>query len=189
MYLILRNNGECSLKRSHNPVSVAGFQEMSQILESEIKIGTDIVIENENTRPKPHRGKYYLLFMQEFETVYLFYVDTKGILRMVFSGDMEKAVESIFNNIASDMSVKILKSSSKRAYRVVKSNRNSNETQVLNFTYRNKSSQNVEQVYLNLFEAINFASQAFKKSSQNITEKYCVITPKDTVLFEIGLMN
>lgn len=189
MNLILRNNGECSLKRSHNPVSAAGFQEMSQILESEIKIGTDIVIKNENIRPKPHRGKYYLLFMQEFETVYLFYVDTKGILRMVFSGDTKKAVESIFNNIASDMSVKILKSSSKRAYRVIKVNQSSNEIQVLNFTYRNKSSQAVDQTYLNLFEAINFASQSFKKGTQSIDEKYCVITPKNTILFEISKFN
>ena len=76
--------------------------------------------------------------------------------------------------------VTILKSDNKRAYRVAK--QIGEDFEVKAIKYKNKSSQLVPQVYMNFFEAINFAVTCHKKDMSNT---YCVISPKNTVMFKV----
>ena len=74
----------------------------------------------------------------------------------------------------------ILKSDSKRAYRVAKCV--GDDFEVVANTYKNKSSQVVPQVYMNFFEAINLAVYNHSKHPKT---SYAVISPKGTVMFKV----
>ena len=168
--LMLNSNGDNSLIRSHNSFKNLGPVDMSMVIKDNIRQGTTIKVVSDNDRPKPHRGNYYLLYMQEYNSVYLFYLDIQGTLRIVYSGSMESAVDSIYRFVADGMEVTILKSDSKRAYRVAKQTKEGFDVKSMN--YKNKSSQVIPQVYMNFFEAINFAVTCHKKDMKNT---YCVI--------------
>lgn len=160
------------------------FKGLSKYLEESVKIGTNILIKTDNTKPEPHRGQYYLLYMQEFGSVYLLYIDTAGVLRIVYQGDMGNAVDAIYKFISDETVIKILKSSSKRAYRVVDNSKTvDGKLSVVELQYKNKSSQINSQVYLSLFDAINHAVYRYKK---NKSSSFSVITPKGTVLVTVG---
>ena len=178
--LVLNSYGNNSLIRSHNSFRNLGFIDMSMVIKDNIRQGTTIKVVSTNTKPKPHRGNYYLLYMQEYQSVYLFYLDTQGVLRIVYSGAMENAVDVIYRFVANDSEVTILKSDNKRAYRVAK--QIGEDFEVKAIKYKNKSSQLVPQVYMNFFEAINFAVTCHKKDMSNT---YCVISPKNTVMFKV----
>lgn len=180
--LVLNKTQIAELKEKGAKTIKLVFQDMGTYLNEKIKIGSDFEIETDNQKVKTHSGNYYLLFLEEFNTVFLFYVDSSNKLRTVYSGDITNAVNSIYKNIGDKSTVKILKSSNKKAYRVVKFRRET-LVEVKTFTYKNKSSQKVEQVYLSLFEAINYASKLYKED-KNFS--YRVITPKETELFRIG---
>ena len=151
-------------------------RDMSLYINEHIKIGSDFEIETDNVKVRSHKGKYYLLFIEEF------YLDSSNRLRIVYSGDITNAIDSLYKNVGNESVVRVLKSSNKKAYRVAKFRRET-LVEVKTFTYKNKSSQNVEQVYLSLFDAINYASKLYKEDSNF---SYSVITPKETELFRIG---
>lgn len=157
-------------------------RDMSLYINEHIKIGSDFEIETDNVKVRSHKGKYYLLFIEEFNLIHLFYLDSSNRLRIVYSGDITNAIDSLYKNVGNESVVRILKSSNKKAYRVAKFIRET-LVEVKTFTYKNKSSQNVEQVYLSLFDAINYASKLYKEDSNF---SYSVITPKETELFRIG---
>ena len=157
-------------------------RDMSLYINEHIKIGSDFEIETDNVKVRSHKGKYYLLFIEEFNLIHLFYLDSSNRLRIVYSGDITNAIDSLYKNVGNESVVRVLKSSNKKAYRVAKFRRET-LVEVKTFTYKNKSSQNVEQVYLSLFDAINYASKLYKEDSNF---SYRVITPKETELFRIG---
>ena len=178
--LVLNSNGTNSLIRSHNSFKDLGFVDMSMIIKENIRQGTKIHLISDNPKPQPHRGEYYLLYMQEYSIVFLFYLDIKGTLRIVHSGDIENAVSAIYRYVSTDTDIVVLKSDSKRAYRVAKE---TNEGfKIIDAVYKNKSSQKISQVYMNFFEAINFAVACHKKDKYNT---YSVISPKNTVMFMV----
>ena len=178
--LQIKSQGDYSLIRSHNSFKNVCEVDMSSILKSNLRQGTTIMVENVNTRPEPHRGDYYLLFMQEYGMVYLFYLDVKGVLRIVYSVHESSAAKAVYQYIANETNLTILKSDSKRAYRVAKCV--GDDFEVIPHTYKNKSSQVVPQVYMNFFEAINLA--VFKHSKHPKTA-YVVISPKGTIMFKV----
>lgn len=178
--LILNSNGDNALIRSHNSFKGLGPVDMSLAIKDNIRQGTTIHIVSDNTKPKPHRGDYYLLYMQEYMSVYLFYLDTQGVLRIVYSGDIENAVDAIYRFVSTDSSVTILKSDGKRAYRVGEQAKDG-EYKIINATYKNKSSQIIPQVYMNFFEAINLAVSLYKRNKK----PYFVVSPKGSVMFSV----
>lgn len=180
--LVLNSTQVSELKEKGAKTVKLVFKEMGTYLNEKIKIGSEFEIESDNNKVKVHSGTYYLLFLEEFNTVFLFYVDSTNKLRTVYSGDIGNAVSSIYKNIGNKSIVKILKSSNKKAYRVAKF-RDEKCIEIKTFAYKNKSSQRVEQVYLSLFEAINYASKLYKENNKY---SYRVITPKETELFRIG---
>lgn len=182
--IILNNSRVGELKEKGSSNLNLPFKGLSKYLEESIKIGTNISVKTDNTKPEPHRGQYYLLYMQEFGSVYLLYIDTVGVLRIVYQGDMGNAVEAIYKFISDETVIKVLKSSSKRAYRVVNNNKTvDGELAVVELQYKNKSSQLNSQVYLSLFDAINHAVYLYKT---NKNSSFSVITPKGTVLVTVG---
>lgn len=170
------NAGIAVLKKKDGYIT-NNFKEMSWTLSDNVKIGTNIEIKSDNTNVKPHRGKYYALFVREFNVVHLLYLDVNQNLRVIYTGPIETAVYNIYRMISDGMVIKVLQSNQKRAYRVVDA-----EGMVINYTYKNKSSEKIDSVYLNLYDAIQFAAYR-----NHLTGKlYRVITPKGTALFEIG---
>lgn len=180
--IVLVNSQIAELKEKKAKTIKMVNRDMSLYINEHIKIGSDFEIETDNVKIRTHKGKYYLLFIEEFNLVHLFYLDSSNRLRIVYSGDITNAIDSLYKNVGNESIVRILKSSNKKAYRVVKY-KNDTLVEVKTFTYKNKSSQNVEQVYLSLFEAINYASKLYKEDSRY---SYRVITPKETELFRIG---
>ena len=178
--LQIKSQGDYSLIRSHNSFKDIGPVDMSNVLKQSLRQGTTIMVENSNTRPEPHRGDYYLLFMQEYAMVYLFYLDVKGVLRIVYSGHESSAAKAVYQYIANETNLTILKSDSKRAYRVAKCV--GDDFEVVANTYKNKSSQVVPQVYMNFFEAINLAVYNHSKHPKT---SYVVISPKGTIMFKV----
>ncbi len=178
--LVLDKQNKSSLIRSHNSFRGINLVDMSGVLKTSLRQGTTIVVNSDNTRPEPHRGDYYLLFMQEYGMVYLFYLDVKGVLRIVYSGNENSAAKAIYQYIANNTYLTILKSDSKRAYRVAKCAGDNFE--VVAHSYKNKSSQVVPQIYMNFFEAINFAVYSHSKDLNN---SYVVISPKNSVMFKV----
>lgn len=171
---------DVSLFRSHMSVKNVDGKEISSILPT-IRQGTTIFVENANLRPEKHRGQYYILFMAEYDSVYLFYLDVSGNLRIVYSGAMDKCSNAIYSNIADETELTILKSDGKRAYRVaVQSN---DAFEVIPQSYKNKSSAVVPIIYMNFFDAINTAVTLHRKKK---AVKYYVISPKNTVMFSVG---
>lgn len=183
--LVLNQKGSHSLIRSHNSFKGLGYKEMSRVLHENIRQGTMIHMVSDNKSPEPHRGTYYLLFMEEYQSVYLFYLDVKGILRVVYSGNIESAVSAIYRYVATDTDITILKSDSKRAYRVIRvvSEQDPFSYEVINGVYKNKSSQHISQVYMNFFEAINLAVISHTKDKRYT---YCVISPKGSIMFKVS---
>lgn len=182
--IVLNSNRVGELKEKGCANLSLVFKGLSMYLEESIKIGTNILVKTDNTKPEAHRGQYYLLYMQEFGSVYLLYIDTSGVLRIVYQGDMSNAVEAIYRFVSDETVVKILKSSSKRAYRVVDNGNIVDGTPVvMELKYKNKSSQINSQVYLSLFDSINHAAYLYKK---NKSSSFSVITPKGTVLLTVG---
>ena len=182
--IVLKNSRVGDFKSKGSKVISLVFKDLSIHLEQSIRIGTDILVKTDNTKPEPHRGQYYLLYMQEFGSVYLIYIDTSGVMRIVYQGDMLNAVEALYRFVSDETVVKILKSSNKRAYRVINNTDSvDDELVVVDFKYKNKSSQINSQVYLSLFEAINHAVYLHKKNKH---KSFSVITPKGTTLFKVG---
>lgn len=182
--LVLDGKGNHSLIRSHNSFRNKGWVEMSRIIEGNIRQGTTLHLVTDNTKPEPHRGSYYLLFMEEYQSIYLFYLDVKGVLRIVYSGNIDSAVSAMYKYVANDTNITILKSNSKRAYRVVRvlSEDSPMSYEVISNTYKNKSSQIISQVYMNFFDAINYAVSCHNKQRNY---SYCVISPKGSIMFKV----
>lgn len=166
----------------------------SERLQKDIKIGTKLHIKTDNIKVEPHRGKYYILFEDQFELIYIFYVDINDNLRFVYTGKTYTALNAIYNNIANETEVTLLKSiGNKKAYRVFEEivNNETNERVYRNIVmpYKNKSSKNLTTVYMTMFEAINLASKekehARVKNGVNIVSTFKVVSPKNTVFFEI----
>lgn len=145
-----------------------------------LRIGSNLLIESDNIRVKKHSGDYYLLFLEEYEEVNILYTDKQGLLRLVFMGREDEALKGIYQNVADEMVIKILKSSNKKAYRVVEENHGN--FSVIEVEYKNKSSQLNKKIYLTIQEAIKVASYNHRQNGGS----YRVITPKGTVLFDIG---
>lgn len=170
-----------TLIRSHGmSVKNVTAREMSAVLPT-IRQGTSILVDNPNPRVEPHRGQYYMLFAQEINTVYLFYLDVKGSLRYVYTGPMANAVSAIFGNIAKDTMLTILKSDSKRGYRVAY--KNGEEFSVVPSMYKNKSSKVISQVYMSFFDAINYAVSLHTEKPNSTLY---VITKDNSPLFRVG---
>ena len=180
--LVLNSSQTASLIEKKAKTINLVFKDMGVHLNEHIKIGSDFEIETDNIRVRKHKGKYYLLFIEEFNSVFLFYVDTENKLRTVYAGDIGNAVNSIYNNIGTGSVVRILKSSNKKAYRVA-SYSNGELNEIIPSTYRNKSSQSIKQVYMNMFESIQYAANLAKRGNGI---SYVVITQKGTELFRIG---
>lgn len=166
----------------------------SERLQKDIKIGTKLHIKMDNIKVEPHRGKYYILFEDQFELIYIFYVDINDNLRFVYTGKTYTALNAIYNNIANETEVTLLKSiGNKKAYRVFEEivNNETNERVYRNIVmpYKNKSSKNLTTVYMTMFEAINLAAnqkeRAILKNGVNIVSTFKVVSPKNTVFFEI----
>lgn len=166
----------------------------SERLQKDIKIGTKLHIKTDNIKVEPHRGKYYILFEDQFELIYIFYVDVNDNLRFVYTGNTYTALNAIYNNIANETEVILLKSiGNKKAYRVFEEivNNETNERCYRNIVmpYKNKSSKNLTTVYMTMFEAINLAAKekarARVKNGVNIVSTFKVVSPKNTVFFEI----
>lgn len=166
----------------------------SERLQKDIKIGTKLHIKTDNIKVEPHRGKYYILFEDQFELIYIFYVDINDNLRFVYTGKTYTALNAIYNNIANETEVTLLKSiGNKKAYRVFEEivNNETNERVYRNIVmpYKNKSSKNLTTVYMTMFEAINLAAnkkeRARLKNGVNIVSTFKVVSPKNTVFFEI----
>lgn len=167
---ILNNNSNKTLLSDNN-----GYSELKKL-----RIGSNLVIESDNVKVQKHSGSYYLLFVEEYEELNILYVDKQGILRLVFMGREKEVLKGLYYNVSDEMSIKILKSSNKRAYRVVEEVQG--ELKVLEVEYKNKSSQVSKQVYLTIQEAIKVASYNHRQTGLS----YRVISPKGTILFEIG---
>lgn len=166
----------------------------SERLQKDIKIGTKLHIKTDNIKVEPHRGKYYILFEDQFELIYIFYVDINDNLRFVYTGKTYTALNAIYNNIANETEVTLLKSiGNKKAYRVFEEivNNETNERVYRNIVmpYKNKSSKNLTTVYMTMFEAINLAANKKErdrlKNGVNIVSTFKVVSPKNTVFFEI----
>lgn len=155
-------------------------KKMSSVLTT-IRQGTTIKVENPNPRVEPHRGQYYILFVQEINTVFLFYLDVKGNLRYVYSGNSENATSAIYSNIANETELTVLKSDGKRGYRVA--TQKMEGFSVVPSYYKNRSSKVIPQVYMKLFDAINFAVSCH---SEDTSTPYFVITKDDGVMFRVG---
>ena len=166
----LNNNGKKILLSERE-----GFKTLK-----DLKIGSNVLIESDNLRVRKHSGSYYLLFIEEFGEVNILYVDRQGLLRIVFIGREEDTLKGLYNNVADEMVIKVLKSNHKKAYRLVEEN--SCGYEVIGIEYKNKSSEIKTQIYLSIHDAIKFASYKHRQTG-NI---YRVITPKGTVLFSIG---
>ena len=177
--LYINKNRETRLIRSHNSIRNKTMDEMSLILRDVIKQGSKIVVKNSNTMPAPHRGDYYLLFMDEYETVYLFYLDINGVLRIVYSGNQENATSAIYKFVANDTILTILKSNNKKAYRVINIQ---DEDKNIHIVYKNKDGKPIEQVYMTLFESINMAVLMKKK---NKSQHYSVISKSNKSMFYV----
>lgn len=168
------------------------FRTVSDYLQYYVKIGTNVTLSSDNAKVEPHRGEYYLLFVSEFRLVYLFYVDVKSKLRFVYIGEDKRAAEAIYNNVANDTTIKILKSSgNKKAYRVKRIDvlDNMYSIDIVPLKYKNKSSKQLETVYLSLFDAINLAANLeSERQKRGSSCKTCfqVVTPKNTILFTVG---
>lgn len=175
-----RNNAV--LKKSHDPIENVSFKEMSMVLCQKVRIGTTLQIVSDNSKVKPHRGKYYLLFMEEYDMVYIFYLDVSNNLRVIYTGPMLNAVSAVYSMIADNMEIKVLQSKGKRAYRVAMCNPFNESVEIKSAQYKNKSSERINQVYMNLFEAINFAV----KISHDTHKQCAVITPKGSKFFIVG---
>lgn len=147
-----------------------------------LKLGTTVTIKNDNSNVKTYRGTYYLLFMQEFEEVILFYQDSYGNLRQVFTDNEIYISKGIYFILADGTQVKILKSNNKKAYRVAYLGDNGEEN-VLTKVYKNKSSELIGQTYLDLFTAIKYATLLHSKEPN---KQFVVLTPKGTVLYQVG---
>lgn len=166
----------------------------SERLQKDIKIGTKLHIKTDNIKVEPHRGKYYILFEDQFELIYIFYIDINDNLRFVYTGKTYTALNAIYNNIANETEVTLLKSiGNKKAYRVFEEivNNETNERVYRNIVmpYKNKSSKNLTTVYMTMFEAINLAANKKErvrlKNGVNIVSTFKVVSPKNTVFFEI----
>lgn len=168
----LNNNG----KKEVVPVL-----DLAKVLQG-LRLGTTITVKNENSHVKTFKGTYYILFMQEFEEVIIFYQDSHGNLRQVFTDNEIYISKGLYFLISDGTPVKILKSNNKKAYRVLFKDYDGRDT-ILSTTYKNKSSELVTQTYLSLFTAIKTATLQHSKSP-DIT--YYVITPKGTVLYQVG---
>lgn len=160
---------------------VVGVLDLAKSMQK-LRLGTNITIKNENSRARQFTGNYYILFMQEFEEVIIFYQDSYGNLRQIFTDNEIYISKGLFFNVADDTTVKILKSNNKKAYRVVYLDDNGEEN-VITKAYKNKSSGLVGQTYLDLFSAIKYATL---NHSKNPDKQFRVITPKGTVLYQVG---
>ena len=169
------------LIRGHGK-TIKGYphSDMSECLMT-IRQGTTITVENPNPHIEPHRGKYYLLFVQEINTVFLFYLDVKFQLRYVYSGNLRNAASAIYSNIADGTELTILKSDGKRAYRVAMNQ--AGELLTVPTQYRNKSSKMINQTYMNLFDAINWAVACHGSHYGRV---YYVVTKDDGIMFQVG---
>ena len=167
------------LIRSHNSIRNKSMDEMSLIIRDVVKQGSKIIVKNSNTMPAPHRGDYYLLYMNEYEMVYLFYLDINGILRIVYSGNQENAISAIYKFICNDTVLTILKSDNKKAYRVINTQE---EDKNINMIYKNKDGKEIEQVYMTFFEAINMAVLMRKKTKLS---HYSVISKSRKSMFYV----
>lgn len=177
--LYINKKRETRLIRSHNSFRHKTMDEMSLILRDVVKQGSKILVKNANTMPAPHRGDYYLLFMNEYEMVYLFYLDINGVLRIVYSGNQEKAVNAIYKFICNETQLTILKSDNRKAYRVVDVQ---DDSESINITYKNKDGKSIEQVYMTFFEAMNMAVLMRKRNPSN---HYSVITKNKNSMFYV----
>ena len=177
--LYINKNRETKLIRSHNSIRNKTMDEMSIILKDILRQGTKILVKNSNTMPAPHRGDYYLLFMNEYETVYLFYLDINGVLRIVYSGNQDNAISAIYKFVANDTKLTILKSDNKKAYRVINTQ---DEDKNIHIVYKNKDGKPIKQVYMTIFEAINMAVFMKKK---NQSYHYSVISKSKKSMFYV----
>lgn len=180
---LTRNKGSVKGREKSNVVS-ASYLYINNILMKEIKIGTTIRVKTDNSRVEKHRGKYYLLYVEEMGITYLFYQDVSGILRTVHTGNIDSAIIAIYNNVANDTDLVILNGRGKKAYRCARKHIDSNGSlclEPINIMYKNKSSKENPQVYLNLYDAIMYAAHYAKVNMGTVS----VITPKGTILVEI----
>ena len=168
----LNNNG----KKEVVPVL-----DLAKVLQG-LRLGTTITVKNENSHVKTFKGTYYILFMQEFEEVIIFYQDSHGNLRQVFTDNEIYISKGLYFLISDGTPVKILKSNNKKAYRVVYVDDNSEEN-IVTKSYKNKSSGMIGQTYMDLFTAIKYATLLHSKKPST---QFRVITPKGTVLYQVG---
>ena len=164
---------------NYGKVDTVVHTELNDILYN-LRLGTSVKIKSDNPKVEPHRGEYFLLLVEEFEEIYIMYKDLSNKVRIVYQGYLPETGRALYRNVADDMVVKVLKSNNKKAYRVVEEV--NGEERVVEFTYKNKDSEVVKQVYLTILDCIKVAANRQYKNGG----KYKVITPKGTVLFEIG---
>ena len=181
--ILERNKASIKGRKNTNLIGVE-YARINKVLKDEIKIGTTVRIRSDNARVEKHRGKYYLLYVEEMGVAHLFYQDVSGMLKIIHTGSIEGILIAVYTRIADDTDLVILNGRGKKAYRCavyVKRKDDSIKLAPFHITYLNKSSKEKPQMYLTLYEAIMYASS----SSERLKETVCVITPKDRVLLEL----
>lgn len=185
MIKIKLSKNETELKGRRNINFVGGtYEKLNTILKQELKIGTCIKVSSDNERVKKHRGKYYLLYVEEIGVYYLFYQDVWGKLITVQTGNIENAVVSLYYNVADDAIITILNGKGKKAYRCAAIRYDIGDRKLVPIaaSYLDKSSKVKSQMYLKLYDAIMFAA-----NQHNMTDKqFSVITRKGTELITFG---
>lgn len=183
MKLILRANGEHTLARSHNPVK-GSVQEVSKALVNEVKSGTNIVIDSDNSRVKLHRGKYYVLVMKDYNIAYFIYVDVGQTFKLIGTTTLDKVVNTIYYSFGDGMTFKFLRDINQQSYRVMLKDTSTEGSRIIPKVYKNRDGQLCEQVYMTLYEGINEAVATFRK----YRDSNCVlsvVTRQDMPLFEL----
>lgn len=179
--LKMNGTGEASIIRSYNSYKGVSFVDMSEFIRLNINNGTNILVKTDNVRPKKHSGTYYLMYQDEYSIVYLFYLDSSNIFRVIATASKESAVDLIYRNVADETKIVILRSSNIQAYRVCCEN--NYETYFVRKEYKNKDSQVISQSYMSLFDAINTAVHNYKSGNPG---SYKVVTKRGKVIFSIG---
>ena len=174
--LYLNTNNTCKLIRKSGSFKNKTFAEMSQLILDNLRLGTSFEVINKNKQPLPHRGSYYLLYLEEFNMATLLYLDVSKDIRILYYGDMENAVYSLYRGLATGTTVKFLKSEARKTYRVV-----DDAGEEVSFEFKNRDAEICNQKYLKIFDAINYAVKLHKETGKT----YSVVTKSGTTLITV----
>lgn len=177
------NRGNLTVSKGKE-IEVLSESEMLNIIRK-LRLGTKVFVNNVNQDVKKHRGQYYLLFEEEFDSVYILYIDLAGNLRQVAYSPISETIRLMSKNIADETEVIILKSDSKNAYRVYEETQNEGIV-VREMLFKDKSSKQSNRVYMSILDAFKLATHLYKLSESNKRgSNFYVVTPKDNPILKL----